>query len=121
MTYTAEQYDHQGKSVAKKVQDGPSNGNPLVFDGDLTKVTLAPADGDMSLNGKTKYTLNFDGVGKDLEFDTEKKGAGDISYCTIGAVDGTKGTRDEDCWYPCEIDPKKNTFQGSPRQVTPPS
>lgn len=72
----------------------PSKDSPLLVDGVDPQVKIWEGKTLGSLDDVPNYQAD------NVEWTNDKKGSGG-DYCMVGNVDGTHGTRDEDCSFPC--------------------
>ena len=66
----------------------------------LTSDLLILATGDMTLDADANYDVND----INANWDSSTVGAGG-KYCSVGDIDGDNNTKDEDCYFPCFINP----------------
>ena len=74
----------------------PSKDKPLLLDGVDPEVKIWEGASAESLNDVPNYQAD------NVKWTNDKTGYGG-AYCKVGDVDGTHGTRDEDCFFPCFI------------------
>jgi len=94
--YEAEVFDYKGKSKGKGSATGPSKDKPLIVKGLDPDVKIWHGDSSITLGDKPNYQAD------NVHWTNDKEGYGG-AYCAVGNVDGTHGTRDEDCYFPCWI------------------
>ncbi|KAK4693039.1 hypothetical protein P7C71_g4274, partial [Lecanoromycetidae sp. Uapishka_2] len=94
--YHAEVFDYTDTSKGTAEQTMPTAGQPMLLGGVNPQVKIWEGGSADSLDDKPIYQA------ANVVWQDHTSGA-DGAYCSIGDVDGTHGTRDEDCYFPCFV------------------